>query len=340
MDLTFFILSMVAIPLFILLTDFNFLISIMLCLCISYFIEAIIRGICWKDSFYGSASVIVIIVGLIVACFGMFLLPLAPISNSDNSTISQNLSLSNSSSNLNDTQYNQYTSSNESIVLLHQAINTSNLTQNLNQTSLVPNKPSYDLNALAIGLTVIGFGIAFFTYGMGNLIAIEGGYEFQELKTYVMEGPYFAKKFKKNLQPMDYFKIFGFWAIIGFVIIVSNIPNIQSTILVLIKFFVGVIIFGIGLLAIFYGLTKKEKDFADTVHAVCDNINHPKTSCFLMSIRNMDFAQYFTPSKILIVCGLVFLCYGYLAIFTQNPPSPIETMSFGLGIIGVALALK
>ena len=59
-----------------------------------------------------------------------------------------------------------------------------------------------------------------------------------------------------------------------------------------------------------------------------------------MSICDMDFVKYITPSKILMGCGLIFLIFGYVTIFSQKPPSPIETMSFGLGLIGIAMAIK
>jgi len=48
--------------------------------------------------------------------------------------------------------------------------------------------------------------------------------------------------------------------------------------------------------------------------------------------ENMDWA-----TRILMVCGFIFLVFGYVTIFTQKPPSPIDDMSIGLGLIGIAL---
>lgn len=75
MDITTIMLSGLAAILIVFLMDLTFLTLILFCLSISYLIEARIKGITWKDSFYGAASVVLIVVGLIIACFGCFLLP-------------------------------------------------------------------------------------------------------------------------------------------------------------------------------------------------------------------------------------------------------------------------
>jgi len=59
MDLVFPLLSGMAF-IFLVFLDLNFLTLILACLSISYFIEARIKGIGWKNSFFGSASVIII----------------------------------------------------------------------------------------------------------------------------------------------------------------------------------------------------------------------------------------------------------------------------------------
>jgi hypothetical protein len=70
-------------------------------------------------------------------------------------------------------------------------------------------------------------------------------------------------------------------------------------------------------------------------YALNPNISLARPSFFHMSIwDNMDLI-----TKIILGMGFVFLVYGYVTIFTQNPPSPIDSMSFGLGLIGIALAL-
>ena len=268
MDLNSLLLSGLALIFLTFITDLTFLALITFCLSVSYFIEAQIKGIHWKDSFYGSASVVLIIVRLIVACFGCFLLPQNPAPNADNSTDFQNLSSNNSLFSLNESNSNPNTTLNESITVFHQISNSSNLTQNLTKSDLQPNNPNPILNALGLGLGVIGVGVAFFAYGLGNITTIESKRDFQELKVYVMEGPYFAQKFKRDLIPMDYLKIFGFWAVIGIIIIVTNFSTAQSTYLVLIRFFIGLILLLIGILAICYGLIRNERDLSNTIQTV------------------------------------------------------------------------
>jgi len=241
----------------------------MICLFVSYFIEARIKRVGRKDAIFGSLSVILIIIGLIVACFGCFLLPNTQENIPDNSIIIQN-STSNSSlfaSIKSDETKN--ISVNESILTYsQQAVNTSNFIENVSSGNMGNSnaKPLFD--EFALGLGVIGFGIALLAFGLGNLTAIESKYEFQELKTHVIEGPYFARRFKKKLTPMDCMKIYGFWALIGLIIVITNLLTSQSTFLINIRIIIGFIFLIIGIIAIVYGLKTRERNISDTVQVV------------------------------------------------------------------------
>jgi len=273
MESVFFALAILGVPLLVFATDLTFLFLVMFCLCGSYFIESRIKGIGWIDSFYGSASVVLIIAGLIVACFGCFLLPQTPEKNADNSTILQNTSLNSSQFGLTNSSFIQNISLNESFSTYSQnTVNTSNLNENVSNNDTQQNKSNPILEALGLGFGVIGFGIALFAFGLGNINAIQSKYEFQELKTYVMDGPYFAKRFKNDLTPMDYLKIFGFWALIGFIIVITNLLTPQSTYLIPIRVFIGLILLIIGIIAIYNGLSRHGRNFSDTIQTVLDQL--------------------------------------------------------------------
>jgi len=152
--------------------------------------------------------------------------------------------------------------------------NSSDLNQNLTTDHSQDDNSKSTLDALGLSLGVIGVGIAIFSYGLSNLITIQSNRDFQELKVYVMNGPYFARNFKKKFTPMDYLYIFGFWAFIGIIIIITNIPNSRSTKIGLFKFFIGLIITGIGLYTIGYGLTEREHDFSTTIQAVLNQLRN------------------------------------------------------------------
>jgi len=270
MEPIFIALGFLGLILLVFVTDLAFSFLIMFCLCVSYFIESRIKGIKWIDSFYGSASVVLIIVGLIVACFGCFLLPQTPEKIADNSTILQNSSSNSSQFAFTNSSFIQNISLNESISTYSQnTVNTSNLNENVtNSDTEQNNKSNPILEALGLGFGVIGFGIALFAFGLGNITAIQSKYEFQELKTHVIDGPYFAQRFKKNLTPMDCLKIFGFWAPLGFFIVFTNLLTPQSTYLILIRILIGLIPLIIGIIAIYYGLSRHERNCSDTIQTV------------------------------------------------------------------------
>jgi len=195
----------------------------------------------------------------------------APVTSADNSTNFHNISSNNS---LNLTNVTQNLILNDSTSTFQHEINSSNYTQNVTSSTPNQNDSSSILNALGLGLGVIGVGIALFAYGLGNLTTIESNREFQELKVYVVEGPYFARKFKKDLIPLDYLKIFGFWAVIGVIIVIFNFPTPQATYLTFIRFIFGFILFVIGMSAIYYGISKTDIDFAKTIQTVIIQLKH------------------------------------------------------------------
>jgi energy-converting hydrogenase Eha subunit E len=67
------------------------------------------------------------------------------------------------------------------------------------------------------------------------------------------------------------------------------------------------------------------------------NINYSRISISHMSIwKNMDLV-----TKILMAAGLFSIVWGYLGTIVKNtPPTPIDYMSIGLGLIGIALVFS
>jgi hypothetical protein len=41
----------------------------------------------------------------------------------------------------------------------------------------------------------------------------------------------------------------------------------------------------------------------------------------------------------IMIIGIIFVIYGYVTLFSLPPPSPVETLSVGLGLIAIALGL-
>lgn len=240
MSIVSFVMLVIGLTLYTFLTDLNFLFLIILCLCGSYVIQARMQAIGLKDSFLGCVYIIVIIVGLIVACFGTFLLPQDP----------------------------------------NVAINDAICHQNSTSTN-IPQKDANDfISALSIGLGVIGFGIALFTYGLSSLLSIHSQYEFTELKVYLMDGPYFAKKYMRKLKPNDLIWIFGFWAIIGLIIIVMNYSESQSSTqfsgFASIRCYIGLFLIIIGLFTTVFGLVSKERGFDETIQLAITQLKNNK----------------------------------------------------------------
>jgi hypothetical protein len=78
-----------------------------------------------------------------------------------------------------------------------------------------------------------------------------------------MKGPTYAQKYMRELKPKDLIWIFGFWTIIGLIIIILNYSESQSSGFASIRCFIGLILILIGIIVTTFGCLAGESSFSE-----------------------------------------------------------------------------